>query len=506
MTAVSTSAPATAEATLPLWERLSDRCNPILVRELQQTLKSRALTGAILLALLVLFGLAGTIGLLGNYDRDQSGHGREAFTASFGALLPFLTFLMPMQAFFSMMHEVRDGSAELLLMSRLTPRQIVRGKLQAAAVLFVLFLALFAPTMALTWLLRGVSITMILMSCALALLMALVSSSLAIAAGSLARSRQVTPLMIALVAVGLGGVTIGAIAGGVGMIESMERASLRELLVASGSTGLGLVATLWLFALVAQSQLTHQVENRATPFRIYFAIVALALGTWILVAADRSHWQVAFPFAGVAFNCFFAIPAVIMVTEEFALSPRVRQQVPRRFPWLAAPWLPGGQLGLLYVILLEAALALVVTGFQALGTPVMTTMFAASATCWFYGSTLYLVCYAAIGAWIRGRFAPGPARSWLSRTIVVTTFALLMLAPLLIQALLEHRVVGWNGLHIMNPFWTLDHYDHRAGSRWELYTALGGIAACLVLLNVKGIFEALGKVRLAARRPAQNKD
>ena len=109
--------------------------------------------------------------------------------------------------------------------------------------------------------------------------------------------------------------------------------------------------------------------------------------------------------------------------------------------------------------------------------------------------------YACRGAWIRGRFAPGPARSWLARTVTVAAFALLMLTPLLIQALVEQRVRNWNPLHVMNPFWTLDHYDHRGDNRWELYVTLVGIAALLVLVNLKGIFASLAEVRRAARRP-----
>lgn len=497
----TTTSTEAAPATMSLWQRLSDRCNPILVRELQQSLRSRALTGALLLALLTLFGLSSTLGVMSAFDSDRE-HGREAFMASFGALVPFLTLLLPMQAFFSMMHEVRDGSAELLTMSRLTPRQIVRGKLQAAGVLFLLFLALFAPTMALTWLLRGISITLILLTCGFALLLALASSSLAIAVGALARSRQVTPMTIAVTTMGLGGITIGAIGSGVQLIETLERSPVSETLRILGTIALGLLAALWLCALVAQSQLTHPVENRATPFRIYFVALAAVVFAWVLGITSRTEWPMATAVAGMGFQIAFALPAMIMATEENGLSPRVRRQVPARAPLLAAPWLPGGRLGLIYVILLEG-LVLGVVWLAQLCDPVP----AASRPYYFADQVqfaactgaLYVIVHAALAARIRAWLGPGVAKSWLARSITVALFGVLMLAPLTIEAIAGHRLSRWTPLHVMNPFWTIAELMRQKDQHATLYLILGGMATCLVLLQARGILSSLREV-VAARR------
>lgn len=493
---------AGSDLPLPFWQRFSDRVNPILVRELQQSLRSRSLTSALFCALIVLFALAGVIGVMSLDDRELTETGRGAFMACFGCLMPFLTLLLPLQAFFSMMHEVRDGTAELLLLSKLTPREIVRGKLQAAGVLFVLFLALFAPSMALTWLLRGVSVAMIVMACIFALLSALTCSSLAIAAGSLARARQVTPLLIALIALGLAGITIAAIASGVRLIETIERYPGREILVVLGSIGLSLISALWLFALVARSQLTHPVENRATPFRILFAALVPILCGWIMIAVERPDWPEAFATFGVAFNLFFVVPALIISTEEDGLSPRVRNLVPKRLALPSAPWLPGGKLGIVYVVCLE----IVVVGLS-LGIPALLGFGASRGTvawrtCWLLGSALYLLIYTAIGSCYRSLLGPGVAKSWLARTMTVTTFALLMILPLLVQALFSRRVDGWSFLHIMNPFWTIDWFDGKPGDQAKLYLALGAIAFGLLVLQLPGIRRAVREVLAASRARA----
>jgi hypothetical protein len=478
-------------ARLSAWERLSDHANPILVRELQQSLKSRSLVGTILLALLSIFVIACVISSFAMHG-DVSG--RDGFAACFGTLVPFVALILPMQAFYSMMHEVRDGTVELLLLSRLTPRAVVRGKLQATGVLFVVFLALFAPPMALTWCLRGVSVPMILIASSMAFLLALTCTSFAIAAGAVARSRQVTAIVTAVVVAALGAAAIGSIAGGVQIMEHVERASRAELELVVGSLTLGLLAALVLFSLIAKSQLTHPVENRTTAFRAYFAALPLTAFAWIGLVVDRPDLTDAFAATSMALLVTLAIPAVMMTTEDHGLSPRVRLQVPRRGAALAALFFPGGALGLLYMTALLAFVPLVgLVGPMALGARAPRWQH----VCLVEGTALYVLIYAALAGWIRSRLAPGVARSWLARAMTLTAFAILLGAPALAEAVVRRGHVSWSWLHVMNPFYTLDRFSRDGDA--SLFVGLGLIAVALIAVQSRRMLAACREVAVASR-------
>src|SRR5690606_31695767 len=109
-------------------ERCADRVNPIFLRELQQALNAKSFLGVVALALATVFFIGLMIAL--RVDRELES-GRGVFIPTLMVLLPVMTMVLPMQAFNSMQHELREGAIDQLLMSELTPRRIVRGKLLA---------------------------------------------------------------------------------------------------------------------------------------------------------------------------------------------------------------------------------------------------------------------------------------------------------------------------------------------------------------------------------------
>ncbi|MBK9129902.1 MAG: hypothetical protein IPM13_19305, partial [Phycisphaerales bacterium] len=123
-----------------LLARLSDRLNPILVRELQQAFSARAFMFVIGLSLVAILVFALVVALQGDH---VVGDGRDVFTAVLMVMAPVLMLTLPMQAFNSMQVELREGAIDQLQMSELSPRRIVRGKLLAISVLIAMFLAVF---------------------------------------------------------------------------------------------------------------------------------------------------------------------------------------------------------------------------------------------------------------------------------------------------------------------------------------------------------------------------
>ncbi|NJN14629.1 MAG: hypothetical protein HC813_03135 [Planctomycetes bacterium] len=125
-----------------LGERLLDRVNAILVREIQQALNSRIFVVTLSLSL----GAILCIGLVIAAEGGRADSiGRDAFLWTLLGLTPVAFLIVPMQAFFSTRTEVTSGTVDHLLLTHLSASAIVRGKLLAAFTQFILFLSLFAP-------------------------------------------------------------------------------------------------------------------------------------------------------------------------------------------------------------------------------------------------------------------------------------------------------------------------------------------------------------------------
>ena len=227
-------APARAGA-LPLTERLSDRLNPILLREVQQALNGRAFLVTVFLALLGIVIVA--LSYAGGGDLQRS-TGREALTVALMILAPMVGLIVPFIAFLSMRQEVSSGTVEHLMLSRLTPGSVVRGKLAAAVVQIVVVISLFAPLLALTWLLRGVDVGTIAALLTLALLGGIGSVSVGICGGALCRWPPARAILVVILALGF---TILSLMTMVGMRRHrgrrLDRALPARLPLAPGASG-----------------------------------------------------------------------------------------------------------------------------------------------------------------------------------------------------------------------------------------------------------------------------
>ncbi len=260
------------EAALPAGRRLDrfaeafvDRLNPILVREIRQAVHGKGflLTAGLALLATVLIGLfAATSG-------SALGRGATVFVGTMEVLLPIVLFIVPLQAFLSTRNEVTRGTVEHLLLSRLTPGQIVRGKVAAATVFFVVYTAIFSPLLALTFLLRGVDVPTIAYALVLALLAGIAASSLAVACGALSRWPSVFRVLPLVVLVGLLlPLTWGAMAFVASFLFDITREIVRgNFWEFASATVLPAVGTILLCGLVGTAALSHPYENRSTGFR-----------------------------------------------------------------------------------------------------------------------------------------------------------------------------------------------------------------------------------------------
>lgn len=183
--------------------------NPILVRELQGSLRQRRFVLILTLALLVL-GLALSAALWGfsGGELDMVRVARNTFLVLSGLMLLLVLLVFPSFAATAIVEERAQRSLDLLLTSRLSGAEIALGKLLGALVAGAAFLSSTAPLAALTSLFGGASPGELGLAYAVLLGTAvcvtcyalLVSASTSTAAQAVTRTYLILPALAALTA------------------------------------------------------------------------------------------------------------------------------------------------------------------------------------------------------------------------------------------------------------------------------------------------------------------
>lgn len=132
--------------------------NPILLKELRQSVRSRLIHISIygLLALLLL--------LFGNslLSTQETAIGLKTFSRTATTLVFFLLGIFPYHAFLRLSSEHRKDSLDLLFTTPLSPASIIHGKIQSGLTMALLFTSLAFPFLFLSYHLRGIDLAFIL--------------------------------------------------------------------------------------------------------------------------------------------------------------------------------------------------------------------------------------------------------------------------------------------------------------------------------------------------------
>ena len=487
------------------WSRWSDLLNPILVREVQQAIKGRAFVLTVFLALGI--GVVIAIAAASQQQLGRSG-GRMAFDAGLATLVPLLGFVVPMGAYQSMRLELRGGIVEQLMLSELRPWRIIVGKLCAAMVQFVLYVAVLAPLLATSYLLRGVDLPTIGLSLLFALLFCVAATSFAISSAAQGMLPAMQGLANLGVAFGLGVASFS----GVAFVGSGEY--VRDLGWLIRSRELGMVTSLVaciglsgsvLSGLIAQSFLAHAFENRSTGFRVFlFAMVGFSYG-WLCAFVDPADWHDASPAITWFLVLLGAGFAIFMTTEQQVLSPRVRAHVPRSplLAALAAPLLPGRDRGMACLVLYLGLVGAIGWSLWPVTGPGRFLSGLARALAF---TTAYVLIYLTIGKALRGRLPPTVAGNHIARFLVPFAVFVFCIAPVLLDVMVRGDVRNWHIGHVMNPFWTIDQFAwrHERGSEvlWGVVAAGIGALALQVPGMIRGWLEVQRASALRRQAPA----
>ena len=442
-------------------ERLGDRFNPIVVKEVRQALKSRQFVGTFLLLLLAAW--AGSIFGV-SYLGESIDYGSPAvafYAGFFFALCVAALVIVPFSTFRSIVEERAETTLELLQITALSPVQIVRGKTLSAMVQVLVYYCAIAPFIAFTALLPGFDVVLVAFSLIMLLITALCFSMVALAIGAYARkttSQSVAALIVIVLALGGMGTFFSAVSA-VGeriRFDEPETWWALALIVFLGlSTG-------FLCEQGAVSQLTFDSDNRSTRLRL--ASCAQWLFCWIGLVAflNARHWPALSPNASSAnltmTTIYITVLGLLFVSEPDSLSRRVSRGLPRsralRVLW--APFLPGGARGLLF-----ALVSLVVLGiFVAVLLPQLTrTNILDDQQTRRYATALaaYSVIYLGAGALLARllrRVMPS-LYSFHVLLILILTNVLLVVGAEVFQFLSHAPVHTLQLYEVVNPFLTL---------------------------------------------------
>ncbi|MEM7809963.1 MAG: hypothetical protein AAF532_00595 [Planctomycetota bacterium] len=533
MTAVTTSPPSgpvepapTGEgpAAIPLpaiFDRLSDRLNPVLVREVRQALKGRRFLWTFQLLLLGSW-LASVAGLALAGESLEYGRPAMAFFTTYYYVLTFAALvIVPLGAFGSVLSEYDENTQELLSITSLSPSTVVTGKLLGAVAQLVMFLAAIAPFVAFTTLLQGFDPFGAAWALAVAAYVSVVASMAAVTLGTVWRGKQrkafanlvLTAGLLLLWQVLTTGVS-AAILQGIPYFDPEFLIPVVLFTAASASYFL-------LFHQIAVARLTFDSGNRSTGVRVVGLLQVVAL--WAVVYgghffASPGTWSVGSEgliFFGTVSVLHASLFGLFATTEPERLSNRVTRDLPRSrmLRLAAAPFMPGGGRGLIFLLLLLAvafvgselciAQESAATRARGGGDWASVRLFTMLVTGYAAG---YLAAGSGVTAYAGNRnrrFKPQHAR-----LVVGTGISLCAIMPFVFVAIAgvvdrSYDVWRFHPVMITNPVSTLGHLNETQwGDQWLVMTvAVAGWAA--VLLSVRRMAAGVKEVMTAPRTDEQ---
>ena len=352
---------ASAPAASELWSRIdqwlesaSDYLNPILVKETRQALKSRQFV----LWFLLLLAACWAITILGIAMLGPgvlySASGGVMFLAYFFVLAFALIVVVPFAAFRSLAAEQEDNTRDVLMVSALTPLQVINGKLGSAGLQIVVYLSALSPCLAFTYLLRGIDLLTILYLPALAVAVSILLSMLGLLLASASKKRYSQ----VLTSVGLVSMLIGAFL----LCSTFALAAIQDYVLDFRDAGfwaatamifnLGLCAFLLAY-FGAAGMNSFSSSNRSTALRrVLFFTQACFIGWMASVWLTTNNEEEVLVVAGAIGGVFWYFAGALLTGEGAVLSERVRRTLPEStMGRVLGTWFnPGPGTGYLFVV------------------------------------------------------------------------------------------------------------------------------------------------------------
>jgi hypothetical protein len=397
------------------WRELE--LNPIVVKELRQSVRSWAVTGMLLLFLVVLF--ITSLAFLVDQTFEVAGNeqlGGDIFRAFIVILAGASILFIPLYVGVRMAAERQENNTDLLYVTTLSPGQVIRGKFFCGAYLSLLLFSAFMPFMALTNLLRGVDLPTVFFILMFLFVVVCAAILLAIFIACLPVSRPFKMLL----ALGEFGVSFWIVGGVIFSAFSMMRSGVGSMMAEkyfwSLTTTVGVVvaAAGGLFFILSVALISPPSANRAFWPRIYLTAIwligALLAGAWAWVESDP-QLILTWTYFG---TLLLVASLVVTVSNNDPLSVRVRRTIPaaglKRI--IAFVFYNGAAGGVVWTMTL-----ILITFFGTIGFPTMLGASLGKSYSWpasvfsefldvYPPLLIYIFAYALTGVFIQRRFLP----------------------------------------------------------------------------------------------------
>lgn len=533
------SATSTGAAPSVFWtkvealvESLSERLNPILVKEARQAMKSKQFMVTFSLLLVVgwvytlLFVMATLPGVF------YSPFGPAMLVGYYVILGVPLLIVIPYASFRSLAAELEDGTFDLLSITSLSARQIVTGKLGSSLLQMIVYYSALAPCIAFTYLLRGIDVVTIGLLLVYTFAASFLLSILSLTLSTVTRARHWQVLLSVLLVIAL---LLFAFFWCIIMLSLLIAGELAFDTPLWWMSNLAVltfyVPTALLFILIAAGQVTFASENRSTGVRVMLLVLQMLIVGWTVYFFLYRRDDDSLIGGAAWLALLWAVAGPFLAGETAELSPRARRELPQSLLGrMAFTWFnPGSGTGYVFTIaslvggmltlsLMELMTALVLGDAQFAGISwwnlfelVMASLAhlidrARWSTFWV-ALIAYLAFYLGlarlVGAGLRAvRLGGGMLSVFVSYLVLVVMGCL---GPVLLQAIFRWLIGRMNDSFEHTPFqftnwvWTLIGIveNDDAADNWTI-TVLVLCSGLVFLLNFVLAAKEVEQVRLLA--------
>jgi hypothetical protein len=442
-----------------LWLWATERINPIVVKEVRQSLKSRQFTIAFGLTLIAAISWT-LIAISLMVPRIYYTPAGVQLLTGFFCILQFpLMIIIPFSAFRSLTTETEDSTFELLSISALSAWQIVMGKMMSALLQALLYLSALAPCIVLTYLLRGVSLDSILFVLGLTVTFSVIETALALLLAAVSRARILqagaTVLLLIGLIIGFFSWTTMIVNGALVGLSNMPK----EFYIGVFGFATVLLVALDLVLRSAAAAIDFPSENHSTPLRKRVLLLVGLILFWSTFAVVASREE---EFAFVFLVCAFIVCMFIgslMTGELGIISPRARRSLPKTFAGrVFLTWFyPGAGMGYIFLVCLFAALVATMCITELYySLSMQLSMGRTSIQTVGYLLMCYLTIYLGINRLAMLAVAKHmPARMLGSFALMAVLLLTLQLGPLMLAfALNDYREFEYEWHQALNIIWT----------------------------------------------------
>lgn len=356
--------PTTLAQIEALLEKAADYLNPILVKEARQAMKSMQFV--LTFGMVMLLGWLWTFLIMAfHYSVHQQSlpyvaTGQVVLGGYLTILLIPMMVVVPFMAFHSLASERHDGTFELLSITSLNSRQIITGKLGSAVLQMIIYYSALAPSVAFTYMLRGIDLFTIGLALGWVFLISLVLTTLALLLAAFSRTNIMQILLSMVLLVALLATLIAAVSLAWWWVYLGPQApyQMAELWFGNLCVASFVASFCVMFVVAAAASLSFESDNRSTALRYvmigqHILIVGWSVYYWLVIGSlqvDEAGWILV---TGVCVNAgYWWFMGALLTGETGELSPRVRRDLPSSLLGrITLTWFnPGSGTGYVFVL------------------------------------------------------------------------------------------------------------------------------------------------------------